>query len=421
MGEQSLSKMNRIATFAVCALALAALATAVEQIDVHQETKVADSFADATEFVQNWMAEGKDETACEKVANTAIKAIEDECKTLQVDIDARAKDNTHCCKSGLAAIDEAKVDHEKSIKIHTECNEELQTVSHEKVDFGKISYAQLDENQCKATFFNSPAFQAQHKKVGDKKKHCTKLEGETAGLKKAIGDATNAACKERATCEKTAEEARDKTFNDAHAACSSQQNKDAFTRAHHMLCVLKGTSLQGCNVPTFQGVKKTAMNKNKCEVDLGGCEHGIDHGKNTYYLEGRCGGEGSSNPKYSFKIATAEGDWGGRGEFHKCEGNGYTRLCDYDSNGYKQDGCIALQGCSTDHWHNAGLPKQIWTDWNQKSDQWKKNYFGKTCAVRKDGGNGAACFYAHGQHGNWATSIGQKDLRVVCAKKLYRL
>merc|ERR1719183_1679450 len=192
--------MNRIATFAVAALALAALASAVEQIDVHQESKSVDSFADATEFVQNWMAEGKDETACEKVANTAIKAIEDECKTLQIDIDDRAKDNTHCCSSGLTGISKAKADHEKSEESHVKCTEELQTVSHEKVDFGKISYAQLDENQCKATFFNSPAFTAQHKKVSEKKTHCTKLEGETAGLKKAIKDATTAACKERTTC-----------------------------------------------------------------------------------------------------------------------------------------------------------------------------------------------------------------------------
>merc|ERR1719247_884852 len=247
--------------------AIVATASAVDQIDVAREA----SFSDATEFVQSWIAEGKDETACEKVANTAIKAIEDECKTLQIDIDDRAKDNTHCCSSGLTGISKAKADHEKSVKTHSACTEELQTVTHEKVDFGKISYAQLDENQCKATFFNSPSFVAQHKKVTDKKTTCTKLDGETAGLKKAIGDATEAACNERQTCEETAAQARDKTFNDAHAACSSQQNKDAFTRAHHMLCVLKGTSLQGCNVPTFQGVKKTAMNKNSCEVDVGTC------------------------------------------------------------------------------------------------------------------------------------------------------
>jgi len=415
MGENRLTMNTRIATFVVAALAIAALATAVEQIDVHEEQRATDSYADATEFVQNWMAEGKDETACEKVANTAIKAIEDECKTLQIDIDDRAKDNSHCCKSGLAAIDEAKVDHEKSVKTHSTCTEELQTVSHEKVDFGKISYAQLDENQCKATFFNSPAFQAQHKKVGDKKKHCTKLEGETEGLKKAIGDATNAACKERVACEKTAEEARDKTFNDSHAACSSQQNKDAFTRAHHMLCVLKGTSLQGCNVPTFQGVKKTAMNKNKCEVDVGDCEHGKDFGTETYYMEGRCGGENSGNPKYSFRMVTDPGSWDGPSAFNKCEGQGYVRLCDY-MGGHHQHGCVMPQGCSG-HWHNGDIPSSIWG--NDKSTLWKKNYLGKTCGVRSDGGNGAACFHAHGQSGSWSNHVDeQQNLRVVCIKKM---
>merc|ERR1712072_1320006 len=261
------------------------------------------------------MAEGKDETACEKVANTAIKAI---------------------------------VDHDKSKKTHTKCTEELQTVSHEKVDFGKISYSQLDENQCKATFFNSPSFVAQHKKVSDKKTHCTKLDGETAGLKKAIGDATEAACKERDDCEKAAAAARDKTFNDSHAACSSQKNKDAFTRAHHMLCVLKGTSLQGCNVPTFQGVKKTAMDKLSCEVDVGtGCH---TFGTNTYYMEGRCGGDGSSNPKYSFKIVTDHDTWDGSSAFNLCQNSGYMRLCDYKGSHYEAGNCINLQGCSHAHW-----------------------------------------------------------------------
>merc|ERR1712167_304857 len=117
MGEQHFI-MNRIATFAVAALALAALASAVEQIDVHEEQRATDSYADATEFVQNWMSEGKDETACEKVANTAIKAIEDECKTLQVDIDERAKDNDHCCDTGLDGISTAKAAHEQSKKNH---------------------------------------------------------------------------------------------------------------------------------------------------------------------------------------------------------------------------------------------------------------------------------------------------------------
>jgi len=304
MGENRLTMNTRIATFVVAALAIAALATAVEQIDVHEEQRATDSYADATEFVQNWMAEGKDETACEKVANTAIKAIEDECKTLQVDIDDRAKDNTHCCKSGLEGIDKATVDHDKSKKTHTKCTEELQTVSHEKVDFGKISYSQLDENQCKATFFNSPSFVAQHKKVSDKKTHCTKLDGETAGLKKAIGDATEAACKERDDCEKAAAAARDKTFNDSHAACSSQKNKDAFTRAHHMLCVLKGTSLQGCNVPTFQGVKKTAMNKNNCEKDVGTCNEPVQispQNVSQCNKANKFAGQGSCSQQYSYQ------------------------------------------------------------------------------------------------------------------------
>jgi len=182
-----------------------------------------------------------------------------------------------------------------------------------------------------------------------------------------------------------------------------------------MLCVLKGTSLQGCNVPTFQGVKKTAMNKNKCEVDVGDCEHGKDFGTETYYMEGRCGGENSGNPKYSFRIATDPGSWDGPSAFNKCEGQGYVRLCDY-MGGHHQHGCVMPQGCSG-YWHNGNLPSSIWG--NDKSTLWKKNYLGKTCGVRSDGGNGAACFHAHGQSGSWSNHVDeQQNLRVVCIKKM---
>jgi hypothetical protein len=150
------------------------------------------------------------------------------------------------------------------------------------VDFGKISYEALSEDTCKQTFFNSAVYQAQHKKVSEKKTECVKLEGIKVGLKKGVEDATYAACISRGKCKSEAESERDLTFDNGHKACGSQKNKDAFTRAHHIKCVLAGTSLQGCNVPTAPSVKKTDMKKTECKlvcnmtnpVKGGTCNHG---------------------------------------------------------------------------------------------------------------------------------------------------
>merc|ERR1719247_3216186 len=256
---------SRTGTFFVAALAVAALANAT--VDQLPDASDEYSFAKATEFVQSFMAQNEnDETACEKVATAAIKAIQDECSTLQKDVDERAKDNDHCCGQGKDGIDAAKAAHKKSEESHVKCTGELATTKQEKVDFGKISYESLNENQCKATFFNSPVYQAQHKKVNEKQNTCTKIDGETSGLKQAVLDAENGACVARGKCYSDAEAARDKAYTDSHNSCSSQKNKDAFTRAHHMLCVLQGKSLQSCSVPTGPTIKKTAMDKHECTL-----------------------------------------------------------------------------------------------------------------------------------------------------------
>merc|ERR1712216_897249 len=110
MGLPRQLTMKSVAVIFVATLALAAVTSAVDE-GVSREQHI---FADATSFVQNFLAENEnDETACEKVANTAIQAIEDECKTLQKDIDERANNDT------------AKKAHEASKKSHTPCLEEL--------------------------------------------------------------------------------------------------------------------------------------------------------------------------------------------------------------------------------------------------------------------------------------------------------
>merc|ERR1711939_960004 len=292
MGTLRQLTMKSVAVIFLAGLALVAVTTAVEEGTSREES----SFAEATQFVQNFLAQGEnDETACEKVANTAIAAIVDECATLQKDIDERAKNNKHCCNSGLDNIDTAKKAHEASKTAHSTCLEELAKDKEQKVSYGDISFNALNQNQCKSQFYTSnSAYQAALKSVNDKTAACAKIDGETKGLAKAVDDSIYAACLARGKCESDAEDAKDKTFDDANKACGSQKNKDAFTRAHHMKCVLAGKTLQGCTVPTPPKVTKTAMNVNKCELKcelMNNFEHSTCKGAGIkgFRLDSHCG------------------------------------------------------------------------------------------------------------------------------------
>merc|ERR1712072_713293 len=190
------------------------------------------------------------ETACRKLVTTAITAVKDECTELQKTIDAHAKDNAGCCKAGLDGIDTAKKAHAASEKKHGTCKEEEEKVQLGKVSFGDISYASLSKASCGKTFFDeSPAYQAQHKKVEAKKAECVTVKGETDGLKKAIGDAEYGACEERTKCDDTAIKQRDTTYNEAHKACGSVKNQNDWERSHHIQCILDGKKLGDCKVP----------------------------------------------------------------------------------------------------------------------------------------------------------------------------
>merc|ERR1711981_72008 len=268
MGDNIRIMNTRVAALCfVAAVAVAVNGEGLDGVSPLKDVQSESAWAETTSFVQGFLsAKGNDETACAKIADTAIKAIEDECKALQVEIDKRAKDNAHCCDSGLTGISEAETAHEQSKGHHSKCLEEKKSVAQEKVDFGKISYESLDENTCKQTFFNSGVYQTQHKKVTAKKEECTKLDGIKQGLAKGVDDATYAACISRGKCAADAEGERDSSYQNGHKACGSQKNKDAFTRAHHIKCVLAGTSLQGCSVPTAPSVKQTAMTKLDCKL-----------------------------------------------------------------------------------------------------------------------------------------------------------
>merc|ERR1711881_824530 len=141
-------KMPRTTTFFIVALGLAGVVSASvdespqdrvlgnfgNKFDHLEKSNLANeqSFTTASETLAQLKSQGKDETACEKVATTAIKAIEDECATLQKDVNERAKDNANCCTKGKDGIDVAKAAHAKSEESHVKCTGELASTKKEK-------------------------------------------------------------------------------------------------------------------------------------------------------------------------------------------------------------------------------------------------------------------------------------------------
>jgi glycerol dehydrogenase-like iron-containing ADH family enzyme len=119
-----------------------------------------------------------------------------------------------------------------------------------------VSLDGLKNGKCDAVL-NSKDYKDKKKKMDDKNKECTKLEGAAKMAKKALKNAIDAAKKARKTCTRQAKTSLDAAFKSAKKVCSSKANKKSFTRAMHMKCVLDGKSISGCgkaNPPTVNAL-----------------------------------------------------------------------------------------------------------------------------------------------------------------------
>merc|ERR1712188_23234 len=95
--------------------------------------------------------------------------------------------------------------------------------------------------------------------MGKANKKATKAKGALEQAKTGLKNATDAAKKEKNQCECKAQKAHANAVKAAGDA-NSKANKKAWTKAHHMLCVLDGKH-KSCKVPALPAVKVPSLAK----------------------------------------------------------------------------------------------------------------------------------------------------------------
>jgi len=218
------------------------------------------SFSSAQKLVQE---QGTD--ACKELADATEKAVEDNVAAEQ-DLLNKIDKGASCPDSGQEAVKAAKKAKEDADKAVTDAETAHNSALNAEVDWGKSTFSSVTKGNC-AGFFGSSAWTEAEAKVNAAKD----------ALDKAKGSAKTAA-DEVTTMEEAAKEAVKKCKCDAYTAheaalkASNEKittaNKDAWTKAAHLKCVVAGTALDKCTVPPLPAVKAVTLSEG---VDNSAC------------------------------------------------------------------------------------------------------------------------------------------------------
>jgi hypothetical protein len=213
-----------------------------------------------TQLIQS----GKDDSACRDLATSTIKDILESVKDDQTTYDNMNK-GTSCKDEGQAAVTAAKNAKTSADKKFSEAKKARETACAAKVTFSPAPFNSLKENEC-SNFFTDAPYVAAKKKCDESKKSEATADGEAKAAAKALQSAEESAKEERAKCECAAEAAHKKMEDAINKGANSPENQKAWTKAHHMLCVLDGKAHSQCKFPACPQVttKPLALPKNEC-------------------------------------------------------------------------------------------------------------------------------------------------------------
>jgi chemotaxis protein histidine kinase CheA len=209
------------------------------------DTEVPDYYeahAEAQQTIDQLLQDGKDDSACRDLAKETIKDIKTTVETSQKTYDSVDK-GFNCHKEGQDAVMKAKEQKSFAEKKFKDATAARKAACSASVTFAPRAYNSLKENEC-STFFSDAAYVAAKKKCSDSKTAEAKAEGEVTAATKALKSAEEAAAKAVAACECKTHKANKAAFE--AATKNNEANKKAWTKAHHMLCVLDGIAPSKC-------------------------------------------------------------------------------------------------------------------------------------------------------------------------------
>merc|ERR1711998_203832 len=234
--------------------ALVAVATAIPANTVVPEATLLSEEASYSEAAALLQKSGAN--ACEDLA----KATEDEVKKnikAEQDLLDKMDKGSDCPSSGQDGVKAAEKEETRAKQAVKDAESSLNTAMNANVDWGSSKFNQVTKGQC-GTFYTSNAYASAEKKANAAKTALATAQGKSEEATKAVAAAKEAAKKEVYLCQCKAF----KAAQSAHASKSSSvasSNKDAWTKAAHLRCVLKGTSANNCKVPSMPTLSMPKM------------------------------------------------------------------------------------------------------------------------------------------------------------------
>jgi hypothetical protein len=233
--------------FAVAALIV--LASAVQE-DINDE-----DFSEASQAVDVMLQEGKSDSACRKLANGSKQEISNGQKNTQRLLN-RMDVGKNCHTAGLSAYNAAKRRESNAKKAADTATRNCNKAKNARVKVGSKSLSQFKVG-CSA-FLNDPAYTRAKGHMTRTCNDATRKRAAHADSRRATASALRAhqKAKEQCACraQKTHKAAVRTTTNFNSAA-----NAKAWTKAHHMICVLDGKAANRCSVPRVPRVTAPRM------------------------------------------------------------------------------------------------------------------------------------------------------------------
>merc|ERR1711935_207577 len=224
----------------------------------HWKISLQDTFLQA----QNMQAT-KGDNACLKLANDLKQVVATNVKALQGEQDKMDK-GLSCKDEGQPIVKSAQESLATAKAAITTAQNAHNAASTAKVDFGSENLDNLDPSKC--VFFQMSSYTAAVKKREDAKKQLEIAKGEVVsaetGLKNAEDAAKIAVLKCKCDIVTSHETALGKRNVDAESA-----NKEGWTKAEHLICVLEGKDMKACTVSSIPKVEAAKGLCKGCDAD----------------------------------------------------------------------------------------------------------------------------------------------------------
>merc|ERR1712227_21117 len=244
------------------ALSVAALALGmpsadelVPETDLFVAEGTSASFEEAQQTVTSMTQAGKTDKECRKLATESKKEIEKTVKQSQKVLD-KLPSGAQCITAESETVSKAQSLKNRADEKAADAKKAVDKSCDVKVDFGSFHLSSLKPGKCDQ-FYSKSAYTSAAKKCADAKKAKEKADGAKDEAAKSLKKTKEAAAKDKNKC--LCKVQKDHKTAWADATKSEDANQKAWTKAHHIECVLDATPASKCTVPTCPAVKKPTI------------------------------------------------------------------------------------------------------------------------------------------------------------------